>query len=301
MQYLTKTDDMNNNPIFTKITAMKKTTQLGLVVAALTLSQAGGALYVQTVDNIDWNAAMWGSPASAPTAGNNYESAAVGGNNRFRISASGASSTFAGDNLTLVTGTTALNKTLNGNTSTVTGTLTLDGGNIVHAPNAGSIATLATGGFVVTGTGSTIGLAYTGNSLSITGGLSGTGDLLLDYQDVGAVISRTLSFGSVGAYTGTISVTEKVQLDFGSDVDFGGNLAIDSDSFLNIDQSITIARDALTFDGSVIAAGIYSGTDLTDLGAGFLDGGGTLTVLPEPSSIALLGLGGAMALLRRRR
>jgi hypothetical protein len=92
-----------------------------------------------------------------------------------------------------------------------------------------------------------------------------------------------------------------VQLDFGSDVDFGGNLAIDSDSFLNIDQSITIARDALTFDGSVIAAGIYSGTDLTNLGAGFIDGGGTLTVLPEPSSIALLGFGCAIALFRRRR
>jgi len=73
-------------------------------------------------------------------------------------------------------------------------------------------------------------------------------------------------------------VSEKMTLDFGSDVDFGGNLAIASNSFLNVDQAITFASGALTFDGTAIAAGTYTGTGITGLGTGFLDGGGTLVI-----------------------
>lgn len=273
-------------------------------MATLGASAVSAATIVQTVGNVDWNDAMWGGPAAAPTGGNDYVSATGVTNNRFRIGASGASSTFGGDSITVVAGTTALSKLANGSTGTITGTFTLDGGRLTHGANSTSSATLATGGFIVTSTvGSTIGAPTSSNVFTITGDLSGSGDLLMEYESGSDAGTRSISFGSVGAYSGTISLTEGLTLDFGSSVNFGGGLTIDAISDLNVDQTLTFNSGALTANGVVIADGTYTGAALDGLGSNFINDGGTLiiTAVPEPSSAALLGLGGFALIFRRRK
>ena len=104
---------------------------------------AGGADLAMTVDNLDWNAAIWedapgsGVGTEVPVAGNDYFTAVVG-NATLRGSADGTASTFAGESLTLVSGTNLLLKNLENTNSTIAGPLTLDGGRVRHAPNSAS-------------------------------------------------------------------------------------------------------------------------------------------------------------------
>lgn len=108
-------------------------------------------------------------------------------------------------------------------------------------------------------------------------GSLGLGDVTILDTDT-LLINATNAFGSGAILTLTGASANKT----------GAN----SKLFLNVDATVS----GLIVDGVPQAAGIY------DNAASFLGGSGTLIVLPEPSSFALMGLGlGALYLLRRRR
>lgn len=135
---------------------------LGLFALAIGLtfgaSSAHAAIITQTVGNLDWNDAIWGSPAAAPTSGNDYVTATGVASDVVRLSADGSSSTFGGDSLKVVSGIRALVKNLN-STSTINGSLTLDGGaQLDHAPDIQNRSvTLDVTQLIVNGIGNKIG------------------------------------------------------------------------------------------------------------------------------------------------
>ena len=66
------------------------------------------------------------------------------------------------------------------------------------------------------------------------------------------------------------------------------------------DSSSTVG--SFTIDGNAVDPGTYSASDLTNLGhGGTFSGTGSIEIVPEPSSTALLGLGGLALILRRRK
>jgi len=253
---------------------------LGLIALGFATSATADTI-TQTVDNIDWNAAMWGTPAAVPTAGNDYVSA-TGGTDRFRISADGSSSTFAGDSITAVAGTRALMKTTDGNTSTVNGDFILDGGRLSHAPNSGShSATLDISQLVVMSTGGWIDVAASSATFTIDGTLTGSGNLLIDYEGGSEAGSRTVSFTGISGYTGAITVNEGMGIEFGGDYTFTNTLTLNTTSSLNVNSGQTLTFD----DGALVdaangavAPGTYSGATLDALGANYVNNGGTLVV-----------------------
>jgi hypothetical protein len=76
---------------------------------------------------------------------------------------------------------------------------------------------------------------------------------------------------------------------------------IDSTPSYNVFQANTIK--SLTVGSTVVVPGTYTAGELNLLTSSseFVNGGGTLTVVPEPGSVALLGGAGMLMLLRRRR
>jgi hypothetical protein len=246
--------------------------------ALLAATTAHADTITQTMDNIDWNAAMWGTPAAAPTPGNDYVTALVG-TNRFRISADGTSSTFAGDSLTVATGTRALMKNTDGTTATIGGNLTMDGGLLSLAANSVGSATLDVSQFIVTTNGAHIDVANNGMTLTIAGTLTGPGDILIDYESGTNAGTRAISFADINAYTGAITVNDQMDIDFGADYIFSNFLDLSSGSVLNVDQTLTFDEgDLIDAVNGAVAAGTYSGAGLTALGANYADGGGTIIV-----------------------
>ncbi|SHJ38545.1 PEP-CTERM protein-sorting domain-containing protein [Rubritalea squalenifaciens DSM 18772] len=275
---------------------------LASLIVMVGVSQVNGAVITQTVDNIDWNAAMWGSPEGAPSSGNHYVSA-LGGTDRFRISASGASSTFGGDSLEVVTGTRALMKNSNNTTATVNGDFILNGGRLSLGANSSSSATLEATRFIVNSS-SVIDMANSGVRLTIDSVLSGSGGLDIHYETGSDGASRAVAFTQTAGYTGIMNVNDSMVLDFDSDVIFGGTLNINGTSELIVDQVLTFGSGSLVADGNSIAVGTYTGTDLDALGLNFINNGGTVIVtsaIPEPSTSALVSICALGLLLRRRR
>ncbi|WP_435896213.1 PEP-CTERM sorting domain-containing protein [Oceaniferula spumae] len=59
---------------------------------------------------------------------------------------------------------------------------------------------------------------------------------------------------------------------------------------------------SLVIAGNNVGPGTYGADDLTNLGfGGTYTGTGSITIVPEPSSSALLGLAGIALALRRRK
>lgn len=248
----------------------------GLLFCASATTSPGDTI-TQTVGNIDWNAAMWGTPAAVPTAGNDYVSATGVLNNTLRISAAGTASTFPGNSVKVVSGTRALLKNQNGAIATLNGNLFLEGGRISHAPNTGPHAgTLQLNQLVVSGTGSVIDINGV-STFTINGTLTGSGDLLIKPE---LTAGGTVSISGISNYTGALSVQAPVRLDFGADYTFTNSLTLLTTATLNVDRALTFTLGGLVANGAVIPAGTYTGATLTALGANFVDGGGTITVLP---------------------
>lgn len=273
---------------------------------ALGATASHAATIVQTVGNIDWNANMWGSPAAAPTAGNDYVTATGVTNDLVRISANGGSSTFGGASLRIVSGTAGLLKNSN-STSTINGSLILDGGLINHGPNGGDTsnlaATLDVDGFEVR-SASEIQIGNAAGNLTVTAPLTGAGNLAL--YGTNSQTGDIVSFNGISAFTGTINLgtSGALTLGFGTaDYTFSNTLNILGTSVLQVNNGQTLTftlGDLIDPVNGAVAVGTYTGAGLTGLGANYANNGGTLVVIPEPSA-ALLGLACLSAVFLRRR
>ncbi len=283
------------------------------------LSSANAAVLTQTVNSDDWNDPMWenGVPSTgnaAPTAGNDYiTSLGVGGVVRTNQNAFGTDSTFAGDNLTLASGTRMLMKNQDSQ-STITGNLTMQGAVIDHGPNAGGgpwAATLNATTLIVSGNNEFAIAASTGIAINAT--LTGTGNLYFANRDSSA-LSNVISISDISSFTGTITVGDNpnayasLVADFGLTLSFGSSAYQFQDTLTLLNSSILRVNDGqtLTFNEGDLIDGITpigQGTynSASGLGSSFsFLGSGSIVVIPEPST-AFLGAFGLLALLRRRR
>lgn len=288
-----------------------------LAAGFLALPSAHAATIVQTVSaggGVDWNAALWDSPAAAPTAGNDYVTAAgliasggtslgTGTNVTSRIRLVSTGLTFAGDSLTVSAGTEILGK----NAGTYSANIILNGGIIRWAPDATSSATL--GGTINVAADSVIGVvqvtAAASTAFTVSSKLTGSSNLRLA---AGQGSLHTLSFtGDLSGYTGTFNAGgggNLLTLNLAQEYNLP-NLGLAFGDFTTADQlnlSHDISIGSFSFGASSLDAGTYTAAELNALygsGSQFL-GGSTLTVIPEPTA-ALLGGLGLLTLLRRRR
>ena len=246
----------------------------GLLCASFATASHGATIN-QTVWDLDWNALMWGTPAAAPADGNSYVSV-TGGNNTFRISASGAASTFVGDSITISTGTRALMKNQGGAISKLNGDLILNGGRLSHGPNGtGNAGTLDVDNLIVNSS-STIDPSSNVSTLTIDGVLTGSGNLLIKPEN--GTNARTVKITGISSYTGALTVQSPIQLELGTAYTFTNTLTLETTAKLNVTTALTIEESKLVANGVIIPAGTYTGAAITGLGANFANGGGTLTV-----------------------
>lgn len=274
-----------------------------LITALLALPMvSSSAIITNTVENTDWNAAIWGSGPSTPSSGNDYV-VGTSGYPSIRIGADGSSSTFGGDNLTFADGT-ALIKAGPGTTSTVTGNIWFDGGALRNGPNSAGDNTLATTQFIIAGGGGLIANSRLIPSLTLDGTLTGSGDLTLNIYNPDGTTGGAMVITDVSGYTGAITVAGYLDVEFGVDYTFTGGFDLSeagSQLVVNSGQTLTFAEGSLSDTNGVVAAGIYSGASLDALGANYINNGGTVVVIPEPATISLIAImGGGLMFIRRR-
>jgi hypothetical protein len=220
-----------------------KITRVGLLAAAcsaLTIPMASAATISQTVNSgttTSWNDAMWGTPAAAPTSGNDYRTVATGTNTNIytingttwsqlnwtvqssdanTVAAASTSSTFAGDSL-IVSTQAPINWRATGG-STQTANIVFDGGfvrgNTLGGAALGSRSSTMAGtiGFATPTTAAAIGaFSPTDNTLydfTIDSAITGAaGNLLQLTMSGGTSSNRNITVGLTGDlsdYFGTI-------------------------------------------------------------------------------------------------
>ncbi|RYD24169.1 MAG: hypothetical protein EOP88_01335 [Verrucomicrobiaceae bacterium] len=284
----------------------------GLGLISLASSHAAVIIQTNSQNNTadSWNAtAAWNG--AAPVLANDYESNATPTTGALAATATGlgttvtsrvrngASSTFGGNSLKIVTGTELLVR----NAGTVnTGNIILDNGTIR------SVSSVTFAGTLTTTTTATIGLGST-NILTINSNVTGNGTFQLRSSDgaptirfSGALLTAFSAFGGTLDLGGGPSVGA-VTLDFNEDYYIPATLSMGAYStldVLNLDQAISV--NSFKFGATTLAPDNYTAAELNSLfgnGAQFT-GGGSLTVVPEPSAL-LLGSLGSLFFLRRRR
>ena len=257
-----------------------------------------GAQVVQTVNSTGsataWNGAIWGTPATTPTSGNGYATAAglispsatnlgTGTDVTGRVRAYDESPGFNGDALTLVSATELL---LKGAGTTYTANLVLNGGILRFSPDAGGNVTLA--GTLDVASDSVLGLVQSGiSTLTIGSTLTGNGVLRLA---AGQNNGNSLIFDdgaglSLNGFEGTLEIgggASAVVVGFNQPYDMSlAEVAMGSHStadVLALNADITVK--SFTFGASVVAPGTYSVATLNaTYGSGSrFTGTGSLTV-----------------------
>ncbi|GHC40190.1 glycosyl hydrolase 115 family protein [Roseibacillus persicicus] len=243
-----------------------------------------------TIGNQSWLNAVWGSPAEEPVAGQQYVTASGVTGDLVRTSPAGTtangSANFPGTSVRVVADTRFLIKQSDGEVASIrsgSGDLIIDGGRVSFAPDgSGHSATLKVDKFEVTSaSGSVLDVAASADISTIDGTLTGPGDLFIAYENAGLSVDRTIVFTSVdeAGFTGKLSVTEGLILDFGSDIDISGTIELVGSSILLVDQTLVFSDGALIDSvNGVVPSGTYSGNSLSALGANYRDGGGVLVV-----------------------
>ncbi len=239
--------------------------------------------------NQDWNGALWGDPAAAPTSGNDYVSA----NKLVWLRSLGSYGSFNGDSLTLQS---AASLFLSGSGS-LGGTLILDGGSIQNRSAAGVDV-------VVSGSVRVDSLSDIGNFneiLELQTALSGSGDLkLLSYNGMNRQI---VVGGTDGGFTGDFILRNAAYSNTavafntsftGAGLTFqGGDLAqapiyqLTNDiSFLTVsmpsatDVSVLVKLESGTYDAAALAAAGVHASYFSDLG-------GTITAIESVPPILM--------------
>jgi hypothetical protein len=309
---------------------MKKAYSLASLLALLTVPIVAHAAVITQGQNAtsdasfpSWNSAIWGaSPFAAPTSGNTYVTSATASgataaasNNlgvtvTTRVREDGVSA-FGGDSLTIVASTELLMKS-----GTSSGNVILNGGSVRFGPNAAGSGTLA--GTLQVASESYLGVAQTGaSSLTVNSTLTGSSVLHVVGGGNSGTAVMTISFGGdLSGFTGTFDVGggtlnngaatgEITMLDFNQNYTLGLGIKMADHTAtdrLNLDQNISVT--SFSFAGTALTAGTYNASDLNGLfgnGSQFVDGGGSLTIVPEPGAMALASLGSGLLLLLARR
>lgn len=273
----------------------------------------------------DWNSAIWGGPAAAPTGGNNYfisSGTASSTNDRLnydvstgttingRVRTLAATVGFAGDSLTIGARTELLMKQQG--TETSTANLILNGGMIRYSPNTGSFAFAPTlAGTLTVASESYLGIEHTANSsLTVASAVSGDGLLNIRAGSTGSPVLTVNFSGDLSGYTGDFVIgggEKALRVNFLQDyanLSMGVTLKNSEANMLILSNDLTFG--SFSFGATALGTGTYTASELNGLFSttAFNDGGGTLTVqaIPEPSSCALLaGACVAAAGLGRRR
>lgn len=289
--------------------------------AATWYLQGGGGNVTLTANTTQWNSALNGTgsnPAALPSAGNTDTWIVPPKGIRVRATAAG-NVWLGGITEFQATSATNFNQMFAFNAGWTMQDVVLNGGGLTLGATTGSNFTATAGTVSVDATNGGVLGAEGNNSRNFIfdfDALTGSGDLrilgigngAIAVQETNILISAATD---LSGYTGTFRVLD--DMDFG----FLGNVSsatfglfvetpdspgtIEAKYLLQNNVSVTSA----TFGTTALSPGTYTGTDLANLGLGdfVVNNGGTIVVVPEPSTIALAVTGGllGLAVSRRRR
>ncbi len=308
---------------------------LGLSAAVIGLGAYSADAAIVTLTGIDGfgsssfnTVGLWDN-AAAPSAGNDYF---VPDGTRLRTPPDGNSYAFAGDSLT-INNLTAYGDGFmfkgTGNTGTITvDNLIMDGGLISHANGIGDV-------FQLDGAMSVVGdsrIYAKQGPIYIYSDISGSAQITNEAPD--SPIECKLWIGSsANTYTGNIvnhgriELLDDANLNFvigasgvNNDITDGGSqkhIIFGGDFVLDLTSAGTTIGDSWSLIATTSASTYYTNTfnmvGFTELGDGltwlkpidasssyrFQESTGILSVVPEPASLALMALGGAVMLRRR--
>lgn len=248
------------------------------------------------------NTALWfdqptgGSPIATSFAGQDFVQQG------FQIRTGTGNYTFGNASTTLSLSGNLIARAGPTNASTMPGTITSQGGStVIGAGTSG--ARLLTNNFNNAGT-TILSTEISDRVLtfSVTN-LTGNGNFALRHGSAGANTdgSVQLTLTDATAYTGDIGWlnSSPVVLKFMNGLTSGGGLVVPSTGRIDLTQNLTFAH--VTINGTPLSAGTHSFTELDSAyGDIFIGaGGGSITVVPEPASLGLIGL--VLAAVRRVR
>ncbi|WP_193213638.1 choice-of-anchor Q domain-containing protein [Luteolibacter marinus] len=265
---------------------------IGFALPALIQPASAASVFMDEA-GLSWlTPSVWGNDA-APSASNDYFLRANVGATSVRGTmltspagtTSNGSANFTGSSLEASELTTLVVKQRGTETLAIrngNGDLKLSGGTIRFDPNqGGSTPVFDVDRLTFDGGRHFIEVSSSSTRITFDGILSGTGRLRLLAKRNSFPAGNVVTFTEVNntALTGTISVSDGIVLDFGSDVSPAGSIELEDSAQLRVDQVIRLGSGRLTDPvNGTVPDGTYLGTSLAALGANYVDGGGALVV-----------------------